>query len=311
MRYLRGGRTALVRQMEREMKAYARKSQFEAAAKVRDQLKALEALGRRHLLSSQELAETNRDHALTELSYLLGLPGLPKRIEGFDISHIQGSDNSASMVVFTLGVPDKTAYRKFKLRTPGNDDFAHMAEALQRRLSEGNVKKWGKPDLILIDGGRGQLSAALRSRDGAGYSQIPMVGLAKADERIVIKDNLSLPTPVGDVAVRAAKLKAYVKQNGEFTEVRLPETSPAIKLLQRIRDESHRFALSYHSGMRAKRQVSSWLDQLPGVGPITRKKLIRNYGSLRGARQASREDLMRNFGPKRGQDLFNLFRAAP
>ena len=310
MQYLKGSRVALIKQLEKDMKTYSKHSEFEKAARIRDQLKALQDLGRQNLLSSTELAEANRDHALNQLTSLLGLPSLPKRIEGFDISHIQGSDNTASMVVFTLGLPDKTSYRKFKLRVPGNNDFAHIHEALSRRLSPTNIKKWGLPELILIDGGKGQLSSALRARDEAGQSSLPMIGLAKAEEEIIIHDSLSLPTVESKAVIeQAKKLGSYTKQNAEFVSVILPVTSPAIKLLQRVRDESHRFALSYHGSLRARRSTASQLDSLPGVGAVTRKKLIRNFGSQRAASSATVGELQALFGNRRGEQLFEQLQA--
>lgn len=304
MRYLRGQKKTLINELTAKMKSYSKTGRFEEAAQVRDQLKMLDDLGRQTLLSSSELEESNRDHALAELSELLQLVNLPRRIEGFDISHIQGSDNSASMVVFTLGLPDKTEYRKFKLRLGGNDDFAHMNEALTRRLSPRNVNRWGLPKLILIDGGKGQLSAAIAARDQAGLSEIPTIGIAKREEKIVLHKSSSLPGRDINVSLQRARAKgAYVDDSSDFAMVLLPQDSYAIKLLQRIRDESHRFALSYHGSLRRQRS-GSLLDSLPGVGVATRKALIRKFGSLSGARQATVLELQELLGEKRGAKIF-------
>lgn len=310
MRYLRGGRAAIIKELEKDMKRHAANSQFEKAARSRDQLHALKDLSRQKLLSSTELAEANRDHGLTMLANLLGLALPLKRIEGFDISHIQGSDTTASMVVFTLGVPDKTAYRKFKMRLPGNDDFAHMAEAINRRLSPTNVKKWGTPDLILVDGGRGQLSASTKARDLADWHKIPIIGIAKNEEALIIQNTGSLPDAHSkDILARAVKLGAYTSESEQFINIILPKISPALKLIQRIRDESHRFALSYHGSLRRKRTTSSLLTELPGVGPATHRKLVRHFGSIRGAKLAGSKDLQKLLGPSMGKRIFDYFRS--
>ena len=271
---------ALTRQIEREMNQASKARDFESAALLRNQLLALRELGRQVLFSDRELQDVNRDEALVQLANLLQLAKPPRRIEGFDISHMQGSDTVASMVVFASGVPDKTAYRKFKMRLPGNDDFAHMAEALTRRFSEDNRKKWGRPDLVLIDGGKGQLSSAIKVRDQIGLNELPMIGLAKRFEDIVL-----------------------LKDSG-FEVLTLPADSPLVMLLQRIRDESHRFAVAYHTTLKRGRVVSSLLDEIPGIGAVTRKKLIRDFGSTKGVIRAGQAELEHSLGPKRGQQLY-------
>lgn len=304
MQYLRGERVSLTRQIERDMKGAAKAKDFEVAAKLRNQLFALQELSRQILFSDRELQEANRDEALVELASLLGLAEPPKRIEGFDISHMQGSDTVASMVVFASGVPAKTAYRKFKMRLPGNDDFAHMAETVTRRLREENRRKWGLPDLILIDGGKGQLSSALEARDKSGQCHIPMVGLAKKEEEIIIAKTGSLPGVNADnVAARAKARRAYVADSDKFVEILLPSSSSPVKLLQRIRDESHRFAVSYHTILKRGRGTASLLDEIPGVGSVTRKKLIRSFGSARAVANASPDELKKVLGAKRGESV--------
>ena len=280
MQYLKGERVALMRQIERDMKQAAKAEDFESAARLRNQLFSLQALSRQVLFGDREIQDASRDLALVELAKLLNLNQPPKRVEGFDISHTQGSDTTASMVVFCTGVPDKASYRKFKMRTPGNDDFTHIYETISRRFSQTNAKKWGLPDLILIDGGKGQLSAAISARDEAGYQRIPMIGLAKRFEEVIIK-----------------------KSPREFDVVQLPQTSHLVKLLQRIRDESHRFAVSYHSTLRRNRQTISLLDEIPGIGPTTRKKLIRHFGSMRNVINAPQAELENVLGSQRGAKL--------
>jgi excinuclease ABC subunit C len=212
----------------------------------------------------------------------------PRRIEGYDISHQQGSDVVASMVVFTNGVSNKAEYRKFKTKLNKNDDFYNMNETLKRRLSQRNRKSWGLPDLALIDGGKGQLDAAIRARDETGHKDIPFIGLAKREEQVVIKKQGSNVTLNKSTLL---KLGGFSSESGDFVMVNLPKNVNLIKLLQRIRDESHRFAVSYHSVLKGKRQTASMLDDIPGIGPATRKKLIKSFGSMRAVTQASEDDL--------------------
>ena len=285
MQYLRGERVALVRSIESEMNKAARAKDFEKAATLRNQLFSLKELNRQVLFSDRELLDASKDQALVELAELLNLASPPRRIEGFDISHIQGSDSVAAVVVFINGVPAKTDYRKFKMRTAGNDDFAHMREAITRRFRAENVKKWGLPDLLLIDGGKGQLSTAMSALGLAGFTKVPAIGLAKRFEDIV------------------------VPKDGTFEVFRLSPSSHLVKLLQRIRDESHRFAISYHSTLRARRQTASLLDDVPGIGPLTRKKLIRQFGSMRGVAAADTAELQKLLGTKTGQALSKYLQA--
>lgn len=279
MQYLRGGRKALMNQLKKDMERAAKNKDFENAAKLRDQYLTLKNLSQQIIFGDREFMDISKDQALTELAQLLNLPKPPKRIEGYDISHHGGTDTTASMVVFTLGIPEKAAYRKFKMRIPGNDDFAHMHEAISRRMSEKNLKDWGKPDLLLIDGGKGQVGAALKALDELNL-KIPLIGLAKRYEQIIVP-----------------------RTDGKLEIVELPLTSHVIKLLQRIRDESHRFAVSYHSVLKTKRQTASMLDEIPTIGPATRKKLIKTFGSLRGVQQARKDDLEKTVGTKKATIL--------
>jgi excinuclease ABC subunit C len=306
MQYLRGERAKVIEKMEHDMQRAAKKKDFETAADIRNQYYALKALSKQIVFSDVEFRDISKDRGLQGLADLLGLKNVPRRIEGYDISHMQGTDNVASMVVFSNGIPDKTEYRKFKMRLPGNNDFAHMEEAIARRTSEKNQKAWGLPDLFLIDGGKGQLSAAIKARDAAGVAR-PMIGLAKREEEIVIHLERSLVTPAfitgqdqqpkwGDV---------HVSQSEDFILILLPKSSDIVKLLQRVRDESHRFAVSYHSVLKGKRQTASKLDEIPGVGPATRKKLIKTFGSLRGVQQASQQQLAEVLGTAKAATIYS------
>lgn len=304
MQFLRGERQKLVDKMEHDMLSAAKKQQFERAAELRNQYYALKALSKQIVFSDTEFLDISKDRGLQGLTDLLGLTKVPHRIEGYDISHMQGTDNVASMVVFTNGIPDKAAYRKFKMRIPGNNDFAHMNEALSRRLSAKNVKDWGLPDLFLIDGGKGQLAAAIEARDAAGIDR-PMVGLAKREEEIVVHLSKSSLTP-SKIALQ--QHGAVLRQSEDFMLILLPHSSDIVKLLQRVRDESHRFAVSYHSVLKGKRQTASLLDTIEGVGPVTRKKLIKSFGSLQGVKQATEQELAAVVGPKKAASLFKQLR---
>ncbi len=306
MEYLKGGRVKLVKQIEKEMNQAAKGKDFERAAKLRNQLFALKGLSKQIIFSDQEFMDISKDEGLAGLHEILGLPKPPRRIEGYDISHMSGTDNVASMVVFSNGLPHKASYRKFKMRIPGNDDFAHMNEAISRRLGEKNVKDWGLPDLFLIDGGKGQLSAALVARDALGFSHIPMIGLAKREEEIVIdpdKSNVALNEP------EITKLQAAQTTTDKFIMVRLPHNHPTVKLLQRIRDESHRFAVSYHTVLKRQRQTSSMLDDIPTIGPSTRKKLLKTFGSMKGITQARQMELEKLIGEKKATILRQYIRS--
>ena len=301
MKLLRGERTALTRTIETDMRRFAKAKNFEAAAAARNQLQAIQSLGQQILFGDKENIDLTLDEALAGLADLLGLKDPPRRIEAYDISHLGGQDVTGSMVVFSNGVPDKTAYRKFKMSSSKNDDYAHIYETIHRRLKETNVSKWGLPDLILIDGGRGQLSAATRARGEQGYESIPAIGLAKKFEEIIIKK----PTTSQNLILQGGSLQnVYFKEAGDFITVTLPKTSPVIKLLQRIRDESHRFATSYRATLARTRQTTSLLDGIPGVGPKTRQKVIRRFGSVKAATSASEKALVDLLGKKQGRAIY-------
>jgi excinuclease ABC subunit C len=303
---IEGKRKNIEREIEREMKQFAKNQQFEEAARARNQLFHLRRLNQQVIFSDKEFLDISKDHALNELVELLRLPAFPKRIEGYDISHQQGTDVVASMVVFTNGVSNKGEYRKFKTKINHNDDFYNMHETLFRRFSEKNRKAWGLPDLVLIDGGKGQLDAAIRARDEAGFTRIPFIGLAKREEQIVIHRNKSSVIINVDVIHR---LGGFTEESTDFLLINLPKNANVVKLLQRIRDESHRFAVSYHSVLKVKRQTASLLDDIPTIGPATRKKLIRTFGSLRGVTQARQEELERLVGMSKATILRQYLRA--
>jgi len=220
-----------------------------------------------------------RAKALNELQDALGLPDAPLRIECYDMSHIQGTDYVGSMVVVEDGLPKKSDYRRFKVRSvPGNDDFAAMEEVLTRRLtaylaerdrpvSEKPGKFSYPPQLLLVDGGKGQLNVAVRVLEELGLDEeIPVASLAKRFEEVYLP--------------------------GMSDPVRVPRGSEALYLLQRIRDEAHRFAITYHRQLRDKRMTRSVLDDIKGLGPTRRKRLTRELGGVAGVRAASLDDLL-------------------
>lgn len=319
MAYIEGKRVTIIRELEKDMKSAAKVQDFEKAARIRNQLTALERLSKQVIFSDKEFLDISKDHALNELVDLLGMKRFPQRIEGYDISHQSGVDVVASMVVFTNGVSDKSEYRKFKTKKDHNNDFYNMYETLSRRLSDKNIKAWGKPSLVLIDGGKGQLDAAIRARDEAvcldkdaepsddgtpatkpSCQDIPFIGLAKREEQIVIKNdgsNIQLNENY------LHKFGGFATINDDFTLINLPHSTNVVKLLQRIRDESHRFAVSYHSVLKEKRQTASLLDEVPGIGPATRKKLLKRFGSMKGISEASQTELALALGDKKAATL--------
>jgi excinuclease ABC subunit C len=255
------------------------------------------------VFSDREFMDISKDKALSELQELLGLENIPKRIEGYDISHMSGTNNVASMVVATGGLADKSEYRKFKMQLPGNNDFAHMHETLTRRFSKKH-DDWKKPDLILIDGGKGQLTSALKALEESGVD-IPAIGLAKREEEIIIKKTSHTIKPSFS-RFNLEKGENIVEYN-DFYIVRLHPNSHIIKLLQRIRDESHRFAVSYHSTLKRKGATKSILDDIPGIGPATRKKLVQSFGSTRGVTEATEAQLAAVVGQKKAAQLAAWF----
>lgn len=308
MAVIEGKRKTIERELEKEMKQKAKLQDFEGAAKARNQLFALQNLTNQVIFSDKEFLDISKDHALNELVDLLGLQKFPRRIEGYDISHMQGTDVVASMVVFTNGVSNKGEYRKFKTKKDHNNDFYNMNETIKRRLSDKNRKAWGTPDLFLIDGGKGQLDAAIRARDEMGCETVPFIGLAKREEQIVIhkeKSNISLQLSV------LQSLGGFMSESEDFVLVNVPHNTNLVKLLQRIRDESHRFAVSYHSVLKVKRQTASVLDEIPGIGPNTRKKLLRTFGSVRGVQNATRDDLVIAVGESKAKALVAWLAAKP
>lgn len=305
IKYIEGGREFISKELESDMKRAAREEKFEEAADLRNKLSNLKELQRRIMFGDKEFLDISKDKALSDLRELLGIENLLNRIEGYDISHMSGSDVVASMVVFTNGASDRAEYRKFKTRKEHNNDFYNMNETIMRRLGESNTKSWGLPDLFLIDGGKGQLDAAIEARDAKG-KELPMIGLAKKQEQIVIHHEKS------NVVLNKSKLEelgGYAEHTKDFTLINLPHTTHIVKLLQRIRDESHRFAVSYHTVLKRNRQTRSVLDEMPGVGSVTKRKLLNRFGSVRGLTAASESEISSVVGPKKAQSIYKNLHA--
>jgi excinuclease ABC subunit C len=250
------------------------------------------------------LVETNAKHAFQQrfrimhptskamqeaLQDALGLPELPKRIECFDISHIQGTDKVASMVVWEDGRMKKSDYRKFIIRTVvGNDDFASMREVVTRRYSRLQAENKAFPSLILIDGGLGQLHAAVEALEAIGVINQPVASIAKREEIIYVYGQEDEP-------------------------IVLDRYSPVLHMIQQVRDEAHRFAVTFHRTRRGAARLTSELEQVDGIGTKTITKLLREFGSLERVREASTEDLAKVVGPaaaRRLREFYNMAGAA-
>lgn len=284
--FLDGQCDEMAGQLETQMKDAAAKLDFEKAAELRDLIADLRKTTRKtrtfpRLPYSLPVA-ANPEADLIELGARLNLPGPPEIIEGFDISNISGTFTVAALVRFRHGRPDRGGYRRFKLRTvTGQDDFAAMAEAVRRRyrrvlteLGTANPSadetpkpstEARLPDLIVIDGGQGQLNAACRELARLGLEKIPVIGLAKEHEEIY--------------------------EPGRQHPLRLEPAAPALKLLQRVRDESHRFANTYNAQLRLRRISESLLDEFPGIGEQRKAALLKRFGSVHRLRRATLEEI--------------------
>jgi excinuclease ABC subunit C len=230
--------------------------------------------------------EPSRKAIQEALADTLMLPDLPRRIECFDISHIQGAETVASLVVWEDGKMNKSQYRKFKVMTVvGVDDFASMREVVERRYRRLKDEGAAMPSLILIDGGLGQLHAAAEALEALGFTSQPLASIAKREEVIYLYGSENEP-------------------------VVLDRRSPVLHLIQMIRDESHRFAVGYHRQRRAMRDRSSELLEIPGVGAQTRQRLLAHFGSLRDVQQATVESLAAVVSRKTAETIWQHFHQA-
>jgi excinuclease ABC subunit C len=236
-------------------------------------------------LQNHLLGRGNRQQrVLEELQGALNLPGLPNRIEGYDVSSTQGAEQVGAMVVWENGAMKKDDYKRFRVKSvAGADDFASLGEMLRRRFAKSLEEGGPLPDLVLIDGGRGQLNAGLTALGELGLDWVPVAALAKQREEIYRGDALE--------------------------PVCLDPTSPALHTLQKIRDEAHRFAITYHKKLRTRRTIQSVLDAIPGVGPTLRTSLLKTLGSARRVREASVAELaaVPKVTPKLAQRIYDYF----
>lgn len=231
--YLKGNRTKVVKELEKEMKELAKQHDFEKAAEVRNRLNNIKELKKQAVFSREEFLDASRDRGLRELQSLLKLKTIPRRIEGYDISHHGGKNNTGSMVVFTNGIADKSNYRKFRLRSSGNDDYKQMREIISRRLK--HLSSWGRPDVVMIDGGKGQLSAV---SDLLENEKIAYFGRVKSGDH-----------------TRNADVVLIVPENNSYKTIALDNNSHLAKLVARIDDEAHRFAINYHTLLKRKNML--------------------------------------------------------
>jgi excinuclease ABC subunit C len=303
--FLDGQCAEMAEQLELQMQQAAAKLDFEKAAQIRDLIADLKDTTKRTSkfarLPARLPAAADPDRDLSELATVLDLPAPPEIIEGFDISNISGTFAVASMVRFRRGRPDRTAYRRFRIKdVAGQDDFACIAEAIRRRYrrltrelrlaqespsSSTATRAVRLPSLILIDGGKGQLSAACRELAILQLSAIPVVGLAKEFEDIY--------------------------RLGRKRPLRLEAKSGALRLLQRVRDESHRFANTYNAQLRLRRISESLLDEFPGIGAQRKAALLKRFGSVHRLRRATVEEIstVPGFGGKAARELKTFLEA--
>jgi excinuclease ABC subunit C len=344
---LKGERASVLKKFQKKMLDAAQNQNFELAARYRNQFNSLNRISRIKLKDEEIIGV---DQALGELQKLLGLKSLPKHIEGFDISHMSGKEVVASQVVFKNGLSSKTDYRHYKITNQQNNDFESMADVISRRFKLSNLEKWGVPDLILIDGGKGQLQAAraaastsislprracpepaegegLRegslesdapspslslegrgidasSSQGKDETQVPMFGLAKQFEQVIIQkndSNFSLDFKF------AAKTNRIISDEGEFYIISFNKKDPIRLLLERIRNEAHRFAVRYHTKLKSASVKTTELTKISGIGSATARKLLITFGSVAGVKSAPHNQLASVVGNLRAKNIERYF----
>ncbi len=268
--------------LRQEMQTAATRQEYEKAAELRDVVFALEkTLAKTRRFERERPLPSSDGDALTALQEVLGLKAPPLHLECFDISHISGTFVVASMVHFTEGRPDKNNYRRFQIKSfIGNDDFRAMEEVVGRRYRRLHQEGQPFPDLIVIDGGRGQIGAALKAFVALGVEPPAMIGLAKKMETIIFPD--------------------------ERAPLNLSLTHPGLRLLQRLRDEAHRFANTYNADLRSRKIRESVLDDFPGLGDVRRTALLGHFGDIEKLRTATEEQIaeVEGFGPKLAAELY-------
>ena len=282
--FLDGHCSEILENLESSMATASVQKDYERAARLRDQITALKDTTRKttryRKLPNQLPISLDPQNDLMELANILDLPSPPACIEGFDISNISGTFMVASMVVFRNGRPANADYRKYKIKGVSvQDDFACMAEVVRRRYSRLIKEEREMPDLILVDGGKGQLGSAVKSLSNLGLGDLNVIGLAKEFEEIYVP--------------------------GGREPIRLGLDNNALRLLQRIRDESHRFANNFNADLRVKKISESILDEFTGIGDKRKTALLKHFGSVKRLKEASLVDIIEvpGFGLKTAQAL--------
>ncbi len=262
--FLEGRREALVRTLSRRMKEHAASREYEKAQSIYEAIRALSSVAR-------PTVTTNLKAVLARMQQALDLPRLPLRIECFDISNISGKEAVGSMVVFLEGRPARGEYRRFRVRTvKGIDDYRMMQEVIRRRYTRAIEEKQALPDLVVIDGGKGHLSAVKTVLDEIGLAALPIISIAKQHEHIFKPD-----------------------KSGPLI---FPQNSPFLEMIRRLRDEAHRFAITYHRRLHRKEALVSAWDAVPGIGPKTREKLFKKIGSPAHAARMTPEEIIEKSG---------------
>ncbi len=283
--FLRGERKDVLTELEDEMKGAAAARDFERAAALRDTLLKLRKTIKRRVLGTKDFEVKRReaDEGVEEIQRALGLAEPPRVIECFDISNISGTHAVGSLVCSVNGVPNRNRYRMFRIKTvDGIDDPRMMAEVIRRRFLRAVNEAQELPGLVVVDGGITQLRAARAELDELGLKTLPAAGLAKRYEEIIFE------------------------QRGSSAPIRFAQDSSALKVLKQIRDEAHRFALTYHRKLREKRISESMLDEIPGVGKKRKEVLLSHFGSVRRLRSASVHDIAK--APGIGPEMAQLIR---
>ncbi|MBC2595536.1 excinuclease ABC subunit UvrC [Ruficoccus amylovorans] len=288
--FLEGKSREWLARLREKMAAAAEAREYEKAAELRDQVKAMEATlepARRFTRTTLPLPNAPQE-AMVSLQKSLALPTLPRHMECFDISHISGSFVVASMAYFAEGRPDRAQNRRYQIKSfVGNDDFRAMEEVVGRRYLR--LKNEGRPmpDLVVIDGGQGQVHAAMKAFLFHGLEMPPLIGLAKKEETVIFSDGRD--------------------------PLNLPHHDTGLRLLQRLRDEAHRLANGYNAQLRSRRIRETVLDEFEGLGPVRRKALLEHFGSLERLRKAGVDDLQQveGIGPKLAVALHAFLRREP
>lgn len=284
--FLEGHTLEMRESLKEQMKKAAERQDFERAASLRNLLDDLKKTTRPARKFFRALPSTVvPEKELEALRDVLRLPAVPARIECFDISNISNTHSVASMVVFRNGRPSKPAYRRYRIQgVEGQDDVGCMAEVIRRRCRRLKAEGVEPPDLLVVDGGKGQLGAAVRELREAGWEAVPAIGLAKQNEEIF--------------------------RPGRPDPIALPQEHPAVRLLQRVRDEAHRVANGYHQLLMKRRMEESELDEVPGVSAVRKRALLREFGSVEKVARASVEELAKveGVGKKIAEEIAAYFR---